>query len=280
MSILEHSDVDALIELALREDIGSGDVTTHAIFSKSQRARAQIKTRTPTVVCGTSIAAEVFRRIDTELRCHACFVEGAEAAADDVLVTLDGDIRAILSGERCALNFLMRLCGIAHNARRATRELPKDAPARLYDTRKTTPGWRRLEKHAVATGGAYNHRMGLFDAVLIKDNHIAAAGSVSAAVERARAHAPELPIEVEIDDLGQLEEAITSGANIVLLDNFTDAELGEAVQRARGRVELEASGGVTLARIPAIARTGVQRISMGALTHTVTPADLTLEFVA
>ena len=176
------------------------------------------------------------------------------------------------------LNFLMRLCGVAANARRAVSALPSGSRTRILDTRKTLPGWRRLDKAAVVTGGADNHRFGLYDAVLIKDNHIEAAGSPAEAVRRARAHAgANMSIEVEVDRLDQLEEVIEAGADIVLLDNFSLEQMRAAVSAAGGRVALEASGGVTHERIAAIAETGVDRISIGALTHSVLPPDLSLE---
>jgi nicotinate-nucleotide pyrophosphorylase (carboxylating) len=183
----------------------------------------------------------------------------------------------VLAAERCLLNFLMRLCGVAHNAHVAVAAVPPGTAARIYDTRKTMPGWRLLDKAAVRTGGACNHRKGLFDAILIKDNHVQAAGSVGAAVQRARSRQPTLVIEVEIDRLEQLEEAIAAGADLVLLDNFDPPTMRQAVELSAGRVALEASGGITLAQVDVVARTGVQRISMGSLTHSVIPADLSLE---
>jgi nicotinate-nucleotide pyrophosphorylase (carboxylating) len=188
----------------------------------------------------------------------------------------------LLVAERCVLNFLMRLCGIAMAARVAASAIPDGCKAQIYDTRKTLPGWRHLDKAAVRIGGAQNHRFGLFDAVLIKDNHVAAAGSVGRAVQLAKAYTKRkghqgMTIEVEIDSLSQLDEALESGPDIILLDNFNLEDLRTAVARVNGRAILEASGGVTLQTIPAIARTGVERISMGALTHTVRPADLSLE---
>jgi nicotinate-nucleotide pyrophosphorylase (carboxylating) len=173
----------------------------------------------------------------------------------------------------------MRLCGVAHNARQAVDALPAGSRARIYDTRKTIPGWRALDKAAVRAGGAHNHRMGLYDAVLIKDNHIAAAGSVSEATRRVRERVgPQIAVEVEIDDLDQLEPAIAAGADIILCDNFANADLVRAVEQTNRRVEVEASGGITLERIAEIARTGVDRISLGSITHTLRPPDLSLEF--
>jgi nicotinate-nucleotide pyrophosphorylase (carboxylating) len=230
------------------------------------------------VVCGSPLAASLFARFDANAEMTAMVEEGSRVSADTTILEVRADVRAILTAERCALNFLMRLCGIATAARAATDAVPNGCRTRIFDTRKTTPGWRRLDKAAVRTGGAENHRQGLFDVVLIKDNHLAAAPSITEAVHRAREHVGDtMVVEVEIDRLDQLSEAIASGADIVLLDNFSNDELRRAVAETAGRVELEVSGGVTLARIPDLARTGVDRISVGALTHTVIPADLSLD---
>jgi nicotinate-nucleotide pyrophosphorylase (carboxylating) len=276
-ALLATEDVRRLVEAAIEEDVGGGDVTTEAIFTEPRPAIGRIVARTPTVVCGVPLAAAILARFDAASSVTAAVEEGDRAPAGSTVLEVQADVRAILTAERCILNFMMRLCGIANAARAAADAVPAGCRARVFDTRKTTPGWRRLEKAAVRAGGAENHRAGLFDAVLIKDNHLAAAPSLAEAVRRARNHAGEMLVEVEIDRLEQLDEAIGSGANIVLLDNFADDELRRAVEENAGRVQLEASGGVTLERIPAIARTGVDRISMGALTHTVLPADLSLE---
>jgi nicotinate-nucleotide pyrophosphorylase (carboxylating) len=270
-------EVTLLIDLALAEDVRSGDVTTRAIFPEPVAARGRIVARTETVVCGLDVAREVFRRLDPGLVLTPCFGEAAVAPAGSTMARVRGDLRALLTGERTALNFLMRLCGIASGTRRAVLALPRATRAKLYDTRKTTPGWRLLEKAAVRAGGGHNHRMGLYDAVLIKDNHVAALGSVGAAVRRARAESPGMPITVEIDGLAQLDEALAAKPDVILLDNFSLEAMREAVVRTAARVPLEASGGVTLDRLFEIAETGVDRISMGALTHTVRPADISLE---
>jgi nicotinate-nucleotide pyrophosphorylase (carboxylating) len=277
-ALLVAPDVLQLIDLAVAEDVGTGDLTTDAIFVQAQRVTARVLTRRPVVVCGVPLAEAVFRRFDPGLRLTHVAAEGSCLDADATLFELEADVRAVLTAERTALNFLMHLCGIATGARAAVLAIPAGCRARIYDTRKTTPGWRRLEKAAVKTGGAENHRFGLYDAILIKDNHVAAAGSVRAAVALARGSTERrLQVEVEVDRLDQLEEAIVAGADIVLLDNMSPADMQRAVLTSRGRVKLEASGGVTLERIPDIARTGVDRISMGALTHTIQPADLSLE---
>lgn len=276
--ILAQPEVRVLLTLALTEDIGRGNLTTESIFSRPTRARAQIITRTETVVAGLPVAEAVFRQLDTNLQLTPALADGTVVGPGGKLCDLEGDLRAILTGERCALNVLMRLCGIATAAHAAVVAVPTGCKARIYDTRKTLPGWRRLDKAAVRAGGAENHRFGLFDAVLIKDNHIAAAGSVRKAIELARAHAGAgVMVEVEVDRLDQLEEALQARPDIVLLDNFSEADMQEAVARTGGRAELEASGGVTLSRVAVVAATGVDRISLGSLTHTVRPADLSLE---
>ena len=273
---LGHADVQLLVDLALREDVGAGDVTTQAIFRAPQRVRARVVARTPTVVCGGPLASSILRRFDPHATVAAAFAEGTPVAAGTTILDIDADVRALLTAERTLLNFLMRLCGVAANAHRAVSLLPPGSATRIYDTRKTLPAWRQLDKVAVRIGGATNHRIGLFDAILIKDNHIAAAGSITSAIAAARAWR-KLPVEVEIDRLGQLDEALNAKADIILLDNFSLADIRAAVVKVGGRAELEVSGGVTYERIPELAATGVQRISMGALTHTVIPADLGLD---
>ena len=276
--LLQSRDVLSLIELSLSEDLGDGDKTTLSVFPEPVHVEGQIRARTPTVVCGLPLAAHIFKQLDSTIEIVPHFEEGQRAEADACLATLRGDVRSILSGERVVLNFLMRLCGIATAAMTATALVPPDCRARIFDTRKTTPGWRRLEKAAVLTGGAHNHRFGLFDAVLIKDNHIAAAGSITEAILQARLAVPEgMTVEVEIDDLTQLREALDAHPDIILLDNFSLPHLATAVEINADQCELEASGGVTHQSIPEIAQTGVHRISMGALTHTVIPADLGLD---
>lgn len=276
--LLESPDVQRLIALSFEEDIGNGDITTESCFPKPKIVEAQIRARTETVACGLPLAQLLFKRLDESVEFLAVAEEGQLIAPGECLLHLRGDVRSLLTVERCALNFLMRLCGIATAARKASQAIPENCRAKIYDTRKTTPGWRRLEKAAVATGGAYNHRFGLFDAVLIKDNHIAAAGSIKSAVEQCRTHAPNrMTVQVEIDGLHQLEEALEAKPDIILLDNFSTHHLEEAVKRTHQQCLLEASGGVTLDTIAAIAKTGVDRISMGALTHTVIPADLGLD---
>jgi nicotinate-nucleotide pyrophosphorylase (carboxylating) len=260
---------------ALAEDVGEGDVTTDATVGEDAVGTAEIVVREPGVVCGLAVAETVFRALDPELRFEALVEEGAAVAASTSVARVVGPERAILTGERTALNFLARLSGIATLTRRYV-EAVTGTGAAILDTRKTTPGLRALEKHAVATGGGRNHRFGLDDGVLVKDNHLRAAGSVAAAVERVRAATP-LPVEVECDTLEQVGEALAAGVEAILLDNMTLEELRDAVSLVRGRAWLEASGGVTLENVRAVAETGVDEISVGALTHSARSLDVSLE---
>jgi nicotinate-nucleotide pyrophosphorylase (carboxylating) len=280
-SLVQHPEVQALLDLAITEDMGeNGDVTTDSIFLKAQQVQAVVATRTQTVVCGIHLAHAILKRFDPTLEPLNPMVEGSIAQPGQVLFQINGDIRSILKAERTILNFMIRLCGIANGARMAADQVPKGCTTKIYDTRKTTPGWRLLEKAAVKTGGAFNHRVGLFDAVLIKDNHIAAAGSLKSAIGMCRAKVgTSMIVQVEIDGLNQLGEALSAGPDIILLDNFSDEDLRDAVERTAGRAQLEASGGIGITDIARVAHTGVDRISMGALTHTVVPADLGLDML-
>jgi len=265
-----------LVDAALREDIGTGDATSQALLSDAQSGRARVVARQPLVVCGLPIAQLVFER---------CFVrfdyrieDGDELEAGQVLGEVSGTAASILTAERTALNFLQRLCGVATYTARFNRAVA-GTRARICDTRKTTPGWRVLEKYAVRCGGGVNHRMGLFDGVLIKDNHIASVGSIKAAVTRAREYAPfGLRVQVEIESLDGAREAVEAGADSLLADNQSPAALREIVRWLDGRVPVEASGGVTLETVRSYADTGVDRISIGALTHSAPAADLSLEW--
>ena len=260
---------------ALAEDVGEGDVTTDATVAEDAVGTAEIVLREPGVVCGLGAAEAVFRALDPELRFERLVDEGATVTGSTPVARVSGPERAILTGERTALNFLGRLSGIATLTRRYV-DAVSGTGAAILDTRKTTPGLRALEKHAVAAGGGRNHRFGLDDGVLVKDNHLRAAGSVAAAVERVRA-ATLLPVEVECDTLEQVSEALDARVDAILLDNMSLAELRAAVARARGRARLEASGGVTLDNVLAIAETGVDEISVGALTHSARSLDISLE---
>jgi nicotinate-nucleotide pyrophosphorylase (carboxylating) len=263
-----------VVQRALAEDIGPGDVTTTATVPEDARARALISQKAPGVVFGLAVAEEAFRQLDPGLRFDPEVAEGRWREQGPVL-RIEGSARAILTGERTALNFLQRLSGVATMSARCVRAV-EGTGARILDTRKTTPGLRALEKAAVAAGGATNHRAGLYDAVLIKENHAALAGGVGEAVRRARAQAPELLIEVECRNLEEVDEALGAGAPRLLLDNMTPAQLRGAVEHVAGRAELEASGGVTLETLKEIASTGVQFISVGALTHSAPALDLNL----
>jgi len=260
---------------ALAEDVGEGDVTTEATVGEDAVGTAELLLREPGVVCGLAVAEAVFRALDPELRFEWLVDEGASVTGETAVARVTGPERAILTGERTALNFLARLSGIATITRRYVDAVAGTGAA-ILDTRKTTPGLRALEKHAVVTGGGRNHRFGLDDGVLVKDNHLRAAGSVATAVERLRATTP-LPVEVECDTLEQVSEALAAEADAILLDNMSLSELRAAVELARGRARLEASGGVTLENVRAIAETGVDEISVGALTHSARSLDVSLE---
>lgn len=272
-----------LIDLALEEDLGRGDVTTSTVVLATAVAAGRIFTREPIVVAGLAVAAEVFRRVDPAIEIERVVQDGAQLPAGATLLTFRGPARGLLMAERTALNFLQRLSGIATVTRKFA-ELCQGTPTRVADTRKTSPGARALEKLAVRAGGGVNHRADLGSGVLIKDNHVALAGGVREAVRRARAVAPHgLRIEVEVDTLAQLDEALDAGADIVLLDNFTTADIALAAERARARTPrplVEVSGGVTLSLMPEFCRLGVDIISVGALTHSARAVDLSMELSA
>ena len=266
--------IDEIVARALCEDVGVGDVTTLATVPEGTRARATITQKAPGVVFGLELAEETFRSLDAEIELERLVEEGVWRERGPAL-RLAGSARAILTGERTALNFLQRLSGVATMTARCV-EAVEGTGARILDTRKTTPGLRTLEKAAVAAGGGTNHRAGLYDAILIKENHAAIAGGVGEAVRRARERAPELPLEVECRTLAEVDEALGAGANRILLDNMTVEQLRDAVAHVGGRAELEASGGVTLETLREIASTGVQFVSVGALTHSAPALDLSL----
>jgi nicotinate-nucleotide pyrophosphorylase (carboxylating) len=272
-----HSDLTVLVERALAEDVGPGDVTTDATVAPDARARATITQKAPGVIHGLDAAEAVFSQLDPGARCEWLVEEGLWREDGGPVMSVEGKARALLTGERTALNFLAHLSGVATIAARAVQAV-EGTGAKVLDTRKTTPGLRALEKAAVAAGGACNHRAGLYDAILIKENHIAAAGGIAQAVTRAREAAPELAdtLEVEVRDAREIEEALAAGAPRLLLDNMDDAQLRAAVAQAAHRAELEASGGVTLQTLRAKAQTGVEWISMGALTHSAPALDLSL----
>jgi nicotinate-nucleotide pyrophosphorylase (carboxylating) len=267
----------ALVRRALDEDLGAGDVTTVATVAPEARARGLISQKAPGAIYGLDAAEATFAELDRETRCERLIEEGRWREQGGPVLSIAGSARALLTGERTALNFLGHLSGVATMAARAVRAV-QGTGATVLDTRKTTPGLRILEKAAVAAGGAGNHRVGLFDAILIKENHIAAAGGIAAAVARARAAAPQLAdtLEVEVRDPGQIDQALAAGAGRLLLDNMSVEQLRAAVAQVAGRATLEASGGVTLATLRERALTGVDFISMGALTHSAPALDLSL----
>jgi len=267
-----------LVEAALAEDIGPGDATSEALIPAGQAGEARVEVREPAILAGMELAREVFARNDVAW--EPSRMDGARAEAGLVIAVVRGSAQGILAAERTALNFLQRLSGIATLTGRFC-EAVSGARATIVDTRKTTPGWRTLEKFAVRCGGGINHRMGLYDAILIKDNHIRTVGSVADAVKRARARNPSgLRVQVEVESLREAREAIDAGADALLLDNRTPPEISEIVTFVEGRVPLEASGGITLANVANVAQTGVDRISVGALTHSAPAVDISLEWNA
>ncbi len=273
--------VDTLIDLALEEDLGRGDVTSAAIFTgDGGAAHAILLAKQPLVVFGLDVAARVFARVDAKTRIRAHVADGAHVEPRTVIADVEGPTTAILAAERIALNFLQRLSGVATLSARFAAAVA-GTRARVIDTRKTTPGWRALEKAAVRAGGCHNHRADLASGILIKDNHIAAAGSITAAVARAKAHAPQtLRIEVEVTTFAELEEALAAGAEIVLLDNMEPPLLEQCIARAHaGGAIVEVSGGVRLDTVGAIARLGPDLISTGAITHSATAVDISLDIV-
>jgi nicotinate-nucleotide pyrophosphorylase (carboxylating) len=270
-------DIAALVRAALEEDLGTGDVTTLATVDAKARADALITQKAPGVIYGLDAAEATFALLDPEASFQRLVEEGVWREQGGPVLSISARARALLTGERAALNFLAHLSGVASMSARAAREV-QGTGARVLDTRKTTPGLRALEKAAVAAGGATNHRAGLYDAILIKENHIAAAGGIALAVHRARAVAPELAgtLEVEVRNADEIEQALAVGAPRLLLDNMDASQLRAAVAQVAGRAELEASGGVSLQTLRAIAQTGIQWVSMGALTHSAPALDLSL----
>jgi nicotinate-nucleotide pyrophosphorylase (carboxylating) len=270
---------DHLIDLALEEDLGLGDLTSRAIFSPRHRSRAVIEARAPLVVCGLAVAARVFARVDPALRAELLLADGAGVRPGDRVMRVEGPTASLLAAERTALNFLQRLSGVATRAR-AFAEAVAGTGVRVVDTRKTIPGWRALEKAAVRCGGCANHRSSLGEHVLIKDNHVAAAGSIGRAVAAARRAAPHVArVEVEAGSLVQVRAGLRAGADVILLDNLSPARVAEAVRLIAGRALVEVSGGITLANIRDYALPGVDVISVGALTHSAPAADLSLEVI-
>lgn len=278
--MIENQDwYDAFIRTALMEDLGSGDLTTDAIIGPEVKGEAFLVTREQLVLAGLPVFGRVFKILDSEIEIEYHFEDGEHVEAQEKVCLLRGSLAAILKGERTALNFVQRMSGIATLTREYMKKIGSQK-VRVVDTRKTTPGLRVFEKYAVRMGGGSNHRMGLFDGVLIKDNHIIAAGSITKAVSLAKEKAPHtVKVQVEVEDLAGLKEALQAGADLILLDNMAPDEIREAVKLVGGRVMVEASGGINIHNIEEIARTGVDIISSGALTHSVHSMDLGLDFI-
>jgi len=279
---LSAEEIRRAVSSALAEDIGSGDVTTLATVPEKLAARAAVRAREPLIVAGLLFAEAAFTELSSVVQIERLVKDGRKAGNGETLLKISGPARAILSAERVALNFVQRLSGIATLTAQFVEAI-KGTQARILDTRKTAPGWRRFEKYAVACGGGYNHRAGLFDLVLIKDNHLAVLrdakpNAVAAAIQRAREKFPKLKIEVEADTLEQVEQAAEVGADIILLDNMNPIQLRLAAQKVKGRAKTEASGGVNLANVRAIAESGVDFISVGAITHSARAVDIGLDF--
>ena len=271
---------EKLIRLALEEDIGPGDVTTDALIEPGHEGRAVIFAKESLVLAGIEVACEVFTMLDPAMSFETTFQDGDRVENGDEILTACGKLQALLTGERTALNFMQRLSGIATLTRQYADRVA-GCRARLTDTRKTVPGWRRLEKYAVKVGGAYNHRFGLYDGILIKDNHIAACGGISEAVAMIQDNRPHLlRIEVEVSDLNQVKEALDNGVDIIMLDNMDLKNIEESVKLIDGRALVEVSGGVTLDTLAEIADTGVDIISVGALTHSATAVDISMRVLA
>jgi nicotinate-nucleotide pyrophosphorylase (carboxylating) len=267
-----------IIERALNEDIGSGDVTTRSILKGGETGLAKALAKSATVIAGIDVFGEAFRCVDGDIAFRGFRNDGELAAPGDIVAEISGNLGSILMAERVALNLFARMCGIASLTRRFV-EAVKGTSARILDTRKTVPGLRHLDKAAVRTGGGCNHRFGLFDGVLIKDNHIAAAGGIERAVMLARSGiAHTLKIEVEVRNIDEVDQALAAGADVIMLDNMRLPAMREAVLKVAGKIPLEASGNVTLENVKQIAETGVDFISVGALTHSATAADISLRF--
>lgn len=279
---LSRKEIRAAVKNALTEDIGSGDATTLATVPANATAKAVMRTREPLVAAGLEFAETAFRELSSKIKIEKMVFDGQRVAAGKTLLKISGPTRAILSAERVALNFVQRLSGVATLTSQFV-ETVRGTNAKILDTRKTTPGWRRFEKYAVACGGGKNHRIGLFDMILVKDNHLAAlrnekTNPIAVAISCARKKFPELKIEVEADNLEHVQQAIDGGAKIILLDNMNLKQLRAAVIIVKGRAKTEASGGVNLKTVYAIAKTGVDFISVGALTHSARTVDIGLDF--
>ncbi len=270
--------MEEIIRLALEEDVGGGDVTTLSTVPEANRSRGKFLAKEPLIVCGLPALKRVFELIDERIAVTSLVSDGDEVKKGDLIATIEGPARGILTGERTALNLLQRLSGVATKTREAVRQV-EGTKAVIVDTRKTTPGMRNLEKYAVRMGGGTNHRTGLYDGVLIKDNHIRAAGGITQAIVNARSQAHHLlKIEVEVENFEQLEEALQAKADIIMLDNMSLADMTEAVRRVNGQALTEASGNMGERNLGEVAKTGVDIISIGALTHSARAMDISLRF--
>ena len=275
-----ESSVTALISAAIAEDVGSGDVTSLYFIPEKSRSRAEIVAREPGIVSGAEVAVAVFKKIDPALEIEVCIPDGAPFQRGSILIKAIGSTRSLLTAERTALNFLQRLCGVATQTKRYV-DAVKPHPVQVWDTRKTTPGWRLLEKTAVKDGGGTNHRMGLYDHAMVKDNHLAANSdlkSLQTAIHKLRAERPGVRVQLEAATLQQVADFLTlDGVDMLLLDNMSTDQQREAVKLVNGKLWLEASGGITLDTIKDVAATGVNAISVGALTHSARALDLALD---
>lgn len=268
--------IDHLIKIAIDEDIGTGDITTNSLIDINLKGQGVIFAKESLIICGMETASRVFKYIDPKISIKKLCMDGDLIAPNDTIIELEGKVHSLLLAERIALNFLQRLSGIATHVKSFVAEI-EDKKVRLVDTRKTAPGWRVLEKAAVRTGGAFNHRIGLFDGILIKDNHIAACGGITKAVNRVRQSASHLmKIEVEVTNMSEVEEALDAGVDVIMLDNMDIRGIKEAVKIIAGRAQVEVSGGITKENLLQLAETGVDIISSGALTHSAGCMDISM----
>jgi len=274
---MEYFGLNEIIERALKEDIGHGDLTTKSLISEDMQAAGVFVAKSPGILAGIKVACEVFKYLEPEIKFEYFKTDGDTLAPGDIIARVTGKAATLLTGERVALNFLQRLSGIASKTRKMV-EIIKYMPVELVDTRKTTPGLRVLEKYAVTVGGARNHRLGLYDGVMIKDNHIKAVGGIARAVSDVRQKVPHtIKIEVEVENLDQLQQALEARADIILLDNMDIEQMKQAVQITAGRALLEASGGINEETLLEVARTGVDFISSGAITHSAVSLDISFD---
>ena len=277
MDILVTPQIEQLIRCALEEDIGAGDITTLSTVPSEARGKGLFRAKRDSVVAGLILIEKIFSFLDDDVEVRRLCRDGDQVVRGTVVAEAEGPVRTLLMGERTALNFLQRLSGTATLTRRYV-DAVKDFPCKVIDTRKTTPGFRTLEKYAVRMGGGTNHRFGLYDAALVKDNHIAAAGSIAGAVQQVRRQAPFMAkVEVECADLGQVREALEAGADVIMLDNMNTKEMAEAVRLINKRAWVEASGGITIESLRSVAETGVDFISVGALTHSAPAVDFNMK---